>query len=364
MNERRDRFRQAMARFEPSGDPLDAIKHGFYVQEPGQSLAQQILARLELRPHSSHLVAGAIGSGKTTQLRVLEDDLRSSKEFLPLFIDVNLPGVELHRPGKLIEYVRAQIETIQIQRMSPDEAKLLVVLGLVGTLLGNGQSQHSPRVDAQGLQRKLASLPEKLVLILDSLDRSSLTAFSELCEGDIKKLRSIVALVIVGPPAVMYGAAREVVDRFAYFSRQPTHDPGKTHAFLVQILRTRADESLLPDDVSAALVAASGGILRDLVALTQSALEEAYVAGHAGVELPDVKRAIDAFGRKHIIGIDSDELATLQRVRTRGVFVRTKDSDASLLITRRVLEYADEHGATRFVIHPTLIPLLEQLADP
>ena len=48
----------------------------------------------------------------------------------------------------------------------------------------------------------------------------------------------------------------------------------------------------------------------------------------------------------------------------KGTFVRVSDSDVGLLVTRRVLEYADEHGATRFAVHPTLVPLLEQLNDP
>ncbi len=372
MNERRDRFRQAMARFEPSGDPLEALSRGLYVAEPVQSVAQQILARLELRPQSSHLVTGPIGSGKTTQLRVLEKSLKESGEFWPIFADITTHGNELAAKGKLIKHVVDDLKKLRGQELaagaqfSKGEGAFIVVLGLLA-LLAAASSENNPpsaTVIEKDIKQELSTLSRKPVLLIDSLDRLSHPVFAELCDQDLAKLREHIAIVVVAPPAIMYGAARETAERFDYFTRQTAKDPRedpKMHAFLLQVIRLRAEEALLPETSCNHLVLASGGILRDLIALTQLALEEAYVAGHAGVEPSDVARAADTFGRKHIIGLDSQELSTLQRVRKHGTFVRVNDSDMGLLVTRRVLEYADDRGATRFAVHPTLIPLLEQL---
>jgi len=372
MNERRDRFRQAMARFEPSGDPLEALSRGLYVAEPVQSVAQQILARLELRPQSSHLVTGPIGSGKTTQLRVLEKSLKESGEFWPIFADITTHGNELAAEGKLIKHVVDDLKKLRGQELaagaqfSKGEEAFIVVLGLLA-LLAAASSENNPpsaTVIEKDIKQELSTLSRKPVLLIDSLDRLSHAVFAELCDQDLAKLREHIAIVVVAPPAIMYGAARETAERFDYFTRQTAKDPRedpKMHAFLLQVIRLRAEEALLPETSCNHLVLASGGILRDLIALTQLALEEAYVAGHAGVEPSDVARAADTFGRKHIIGLDSQELSTLQRVRKHGTFVRVNDSDMGLLVTRRVLEYADDRGATRFAVHPTLIPLLEQL---
>lgn len=373
MNERRDRFRQAMARFEPSGDPLEALSRGLYVAEPVQSVAQQILARLELRPQSSHLVTGPIGSGKTTQLRVLERSLQEGGEFWPIFADITTHGNELQAEGLLIKQVLDDLQKLRGQELAAGAQftkgqgtiiAILGVLALLATVSSSGNNGQSAAVVEKDIKQVLRTLSRKPVLLIDSLDRLSHAVFAEMCDQDLAKLREHIAIVVVAPPAIMYGAARETAERFDYFTRQTAKDPRddpKIRAFLTQVIRLRADEALLPETSCDHLVLASGGILRDLIALTQLALEEAYVAGHAGVEPNDVARATDTFGRKHIIGLDSQEVSTLQRVRTRGSFVRVNDSDMGLLVTRRVLEYADDRGATRFAVHPTLIPLLEQL---
>lgn len=375
MNERRDRFRRAMARFEPSGDPQQALTEGLYVEEPTQSVARQILARLELRPQSSHLIAGPIGSGKTTQLRVLEKLLKDGGEFFPVFVDITTHSDELSAKGRLIQHVVTELKKLDPQKLAKqngnnDAGELILLFGLLALLAGSSvklPDLNQPILNEIKLKEQLATSARKPVLLIDSLDRLSHPIFEALCKLDLVTVRKLMAVVVVGPPAIMYGAARETTERFDYFVRQTAQDPREdsdARTFLMQVLRARADEVLLPDSACERLVLASGGILRDLIALTQLALEEAYVAGHEGVELRDVTRAADTFGRKHIIGLDSNELATLQRVRTKGTFVRVSDSDVGLLVTRRVLEYADEHGATRFAVHPTLVPLLEQLGDP
>lgn len=370
MNPRRERFKQAMSRLDPAGDPQKALKAGLYVEPPGQTLAAQLLARLELRPQSSHVLAGPSGAGKTTELRLLATRLENSDEFKPIFVDATAEGTTVSRPGQLIQRVRQAVQALTVERTeNTGAAVLLAILAALAT----ASAPQTPRDQAAesrkqiaAMRGQIAGLKRKPVLLLDSLDRLPLEHFRQVCEGDLAALREVVAVVVVAPPAIMYGAARELVDQFNYFLRQPTYNPArgtKTHDFLVQILHQRAGDGLIPDESCAVLVEASGGILRDLIALAQLALEEAYVAGHEKVELDDVHRAVDTFGRKHIIGLDSRELDALRGLHKTGKFVRVTDRDTSLLITRRVLEYADERGTPRFAIHPTLLPLLEQLED-
>lgn len=347
-----------MARFEPSGDPAAALKAGLYVEVPGQSIAARMQAYLELRPKSSHLLAGPSGAGKTMQLRVLERSLSESEELSPIFIDATAEGKDFHSAGKLLEHLANVIKALQVKEQSGMQLSELFLFLLEAKLV----TRTSPTDPIQ----ETARLKRKPVLLLDSLDRLPIDIFTKLCSEDLAKIKQHIAVVVVGSPDVMYGAARPVVDQFDYFQRQPTYDPRQSsemHVFLAQVIRQRAGEDLIPTASCTPLVEASGGILRDLISLTQLALEESYVAGHHRVEPSDVHRAVDTFGRKHIIGLDSRELALLQRLRKTGDFVRVDDRDVSLLVSRRVLEYADETGAPTFAVHPTLLPLLEKIGD-
>ena len=129
---------------------------------------------------------------------------------------------------------------------------------------------------------------------------------------------------------------------------------------MIQVLRRRAEKSILPDKPLRRIVELSGGVLRDLISLARAAGEEAYTAGADVIEVSHVESSADAFGRTLMLGLDADEIEVLQRVRTQGTFVPTSDKDIALLLTRRVLEYGN--GRMGYAVHPTIAPLLEQLA--
>lgn len=128
---------------------------------------------------------------------------------------------------------------------------------------------------------------------------------------------------------------------------------------MTRVLRRRAEEGLLSDPGVRRTVDLSGGVLRDLISLARAAGEEAYTAGVDQVRVRHVENAGDTFGRTLMLGLDKEELSVLQRVRSAGQFIPTTDKDLALLITRRVLEYAN--GRSRYVVHPTIRPLLKQL---
>jgi hypothetical protein len=68
----------------------------------------------------------------------------------------------------------------------------------------------------------------------------------------------------------------------------------------------------------------------------------------------------DAFGRALLFGLDADELGKLQKVRVDEEFIPTTDKDLALLTSGRVLQY--QGASMRYVVHPTILSLLEQLA--
>jgi hypothetical protein len=399
VSNRLTRFREYMARFDAAASPEHAIERGFYVQRPGRSVADEIAARAELRPASTHLLVGGVGSGKTTQLLMARKRLNQLSDTHSIYIDVSLlhdlgrirVGVLLVLAGLALSQVLTNGEK-QDKRVSSAVRSFegwghgyhrLETRGqkswIKGVLLPPGPPGDDPGDDGQGfsqmreaakelacLRAALESRIPHILLLIDSLDRLvDPTVFAFLAEVDVAAIHwSGVGVVLVGPHRTMYGSERATVDLFDYFYYQPVvdvQDDTDGADFLTRVLRARADIDILPDVPCRRLAEYSGGVLRDLITLAQAAGEEAYLAGADTIATEHVETAADAFGRKHLLGLGPDELDVLQRVRTKGIFVQTSDKDLALLVTRRVLEY--QNGRPRYAVHPTIRPLLEQLAE-
>ena len=402
MANRREKFRQYMVRLNAAAPPGDAIKEGLYVPRPGRSAADQIVSRLELEPASSHLLVGGVGSGKTTQLLVARNLLKNIPDVQAFFIDVSqkhdlgklqsgvllvLAGLTLGRfvtDGSTAEVKKAQklfndwahgwiewVDDVDDYWEPPDDLEVdsRVPIRHKGVLV---PPQPPLRWDIKQKTEQLNILQQEatqhvrhIVLLFDSLDRvANLAPFAELVEQDIRAIRSIgIGVIVVGPLRTMFATDRPIAERFDYFYHQPSVDVQQDttgQEFLIQVLRRRAEKSILPDKPLRRIVELSGGVLRDLISLARAAGEEAYTAGADVIEVSHVESSADAFGRTLMLGLDADEIEVLQRVRTQGTFVPTSDKDIALLLTRRVLEYGN--GRMGYAVHPTIAPLLEQLA--
>lgn len=404
MLNRRERFRHYMSRLNAALHPQLAIKEDLYVKPPGRSVADRIVSRLELEPASSHLLVGGVGSGKTTQLLMIRKLLRATEDVRVSFIDIS----ERHDLSKLQAGVLVVLAGLALGALVKSNNEQAVRSARESfTKWAHGWLEEvedfdiddepdEPSDDWEGEPRRLVrhsgllvppapplswDIKEKseqlvvlrqaateayphIVFLFDSLDRlTGIAPFAALIEQDLRAIRAAgIGVVTVGPLQTMYTTGRPLAEKFDHFYHQSAVDVEKNqsgHRFLTQVLRRRVEESLLSTAGVRRTVELSGGVLRDLISLARAAGEEAYTAGANQVRKHHVDKAGDAFGRTLMLGLDKDELSVLQRVRTAGQFVPTSDKDLALLITRRVLEYAN--GRSRYAVHPTLRPLLKQI---
>jgi Cdc6-like AAA superfamily ATPase len=393
-----------MARFNPAASPSDAVRQGLYVPPAGRSTADEVAARLELDPTSSHLIVGGIGSGKTTQLLVAGERLHQLSDTYVEYVDVSKYHDLSHmNPGTLVviaglvlgkackgevgsatvaakhrihRWAYGHREWVEVDEREDweldDHDDVYVPHRLVeqAPMLSSPDQPLAWSVaeKAEALSALSAELTKKyphLVLLVDSLDRmSDPAAFTTVVEQDVRAInRAGIGVALIGPLASMYGSHRSVTDHFQHFYPQLSIDPQDERGldFMIDLLRKRAKDEMLTEGARRRLAELSGGVLRDLVSLARGAGEDAYLRNADIVDLEHVETAADAFGRQLLFGLGSTEIASLQRLRKKKVFVQTSDEDVALLVTRRVLEY--RNGRSRFAVHPTIELLLAQLDD-
>jgi hypothetical protein len=404
---RRELFRQYLRNLTAGASPHSAIRDGLYVPPPGRPIGERLVPRIDLDPTASHLIVGGIGTGKTTELIRLQEQLATLPDITGIYVDVSLhhdlsklgsgvlvviAGLALDRFLRSIESNDATDEREQFRNWAhgytefvdeedgyedgnwdpreddDDEGHYVRAIEHAPILVPPEPQINSTISQKAGILTTLVQAAQKraphVVLMLDSLDRvSNLSVFEEIVVQDIRAIRaSGIGTVVVGPLAVLFGAHRPTADRFEYVYQVSAVDVDADEGipFLLRVLNTRVAASVLPNDSAVAAARFSGGILRDLMAIARAAGEEAYISGSSTIKLEHVNAAADAFGRDLMLGLSQQEIATLQRVRKFATFVQTSDEDIALLATRRVLEYGDNRK--RYSVHPTIEPLLSQLA--
>ncbi|WP_434299700.1 hypothetical protein [Corallococcus exiguus] len=388
---RREKFRAYMSRVAAAANPALALEQKLYVHPPG-AISDAIAARLDLDPSSRHLIVGGIGSGKSTQLLVVKDQLLEHGDVHVEHVDVSekLDLTQL-RPGCLIA-----LAGLRLDRHLDKNTKNAISGWTYFKSWSEGYWSHPDEWDGDdgdpgefvpGVLRppkpEWVDIPgaivsafesahqgfvqggRSLVLLFDSLDRvSDKDAFTRVVEQDVAVLKKAgIGVVLIGPIRSMEGFGRLDADRFDYLSIQAPVDVAYDEIgrkFLEAVLHLRAGGELFSEVALFSLVSFSGGVLRDLLNIAKAAGTEAYLQGAEVIDASHVAVAADGYGRSLMIGLKPEEIETLKHLRATGGFVRTSEDDLALILTRRILEYRSPQA--RYAVHPAIAPLLDQIA--
>jgi hypothetical protein len=393
MSNRLKFFREQMAAFEGTVDPRSAIDSGYYVPEPRKS-PSSLLTRVALRPSATHLLIGGIGTGKSTQLHLACKQLNELQGVSARYVDVSLytdiskisPGVLTAITGLVLsdltqekndtktreyqelikKHAYGYKEEIQIYS-GPASVGQLITESKTKVINREGLLQSTSKDSLLSLAikhlRRTASLRYgDIILLFDGLDRlDDIHQFAQLITKDVISISSYgVGLVLVGPLKTAYSEYRDIIAPAVTFnSYQPCFDVQNDQEavrFFLDILKSRSKPDFIEQSAALDLVNYSGGVLRDLINLAQSSIEESYMSDEENLNSVHVQLAADSFGRAKFIGISDSDLETLIKVSLSGDFVPRTDEEIRLLVTGRILEY--QHPKRRFVVHPTIQPLL------
>ncbi|MFO5492593.1 MAG: hypothetical protein ACLBM6_08615 [Cuspidothrix sp.] len=396
MSNRLKLFRERMAAFEGAADPSAAIESGYYVHAPGKLLVDEISARIALRPSSSHLLLGGIGSGKTTQLLVACKQINEIEDTHAIYVDVSLyTYISKITTGVLTAI--AGLELANLMKDSKDD-NVIQSIDLIRKLahgytyyddgyyygpdydeqLINVKGIIPKKVEGYGINSELVETVNKLakcasenygnlVILFDGLDRiNDIKTFMQLVFSDAKAISSAgIGLVLVGPITAIYSNYRDTVDKILdYFYYQPFFDienDQDAYNFFEEIIKNRSSEDFIEESAMKALIQFSGGVLRDFIAITQASLEETYISGDEKLQEKQVLKAVDSTGRNQLLGLSDNELKIIKQMLKNKKFIPITDEDLRLLVKRVILEY--RYPKLRYAVHPAIKPLIQQILD-
>jgi len=285
--ERRERFRKTMANLRSTGEPRKALQNGLVVRPKNRTPAQEIATRLELDPQSSHLLLGGVGSGKTTELLLVHEQLMNVADLAPLLIDVSewhdlttlesgsllvMAGCAIAKrvPSNEAAVVTAansfgkwayggrRWASAEVHYDSDDDYEPGEWVSFSGMFSPPGSSEQAPVAEMREALRALVTairdneqpLP---ILLFDSLDRIfDENRFLALIQQDLEALKSLaIGCVLIGPITALYEERKLVLDRFDKWHLQRWADPRSDDGlkFLTDVLAKRADPDVIPLEI-------------------------------------------------------------------------------------------------------------------
>ncbi|MBD2384248.1 hypothetical protein [Cylindrospermum sp. FACHB-282] len=406
MSNRLKLFRERMAAFEGAANPSEAIESGYYVHAPGKLLVDTISNRIALRPFSSHLLLGGIGSGKTTQLLVACKQINEIEDTHAIYVDVSLytdiskitsgvltaiVGLELanlmrdSEDGNVKKYINhinkiafGYTEDIDINKLASAFTKSSIYWKVEREGIITGQSKtygvKAELVQAvSNLSKEALTKYGYIVFLFDGLDRlDNAQTFTQILSSDAKAISFTgIGLVLVAPLIAIYSDYRDTLDKsLDYFYYQPFFDVEndlEAYNFFDKIIQTRSIKNFIEEQAIKTLINFSGGVLRDFISLTQAAIEETYLSGEYQVQQKQVLKAVDSFSRSQLLGISDKELNILKQIINteklipKTEFIPRTDEDLRLLVRRLILEYRDPK--IRYAVHPAIKPVIEAIIE-
>jgi energy-coupling factor transporter ATP-binding protein EcfA2 len=385
MENRLEFFRRQMAAFDGAADPRDAMQRGFYIEEPDHSVTHQLFKRISLKANSKNLLLGGIGSGKTTQLLKIEQLLKNT-DIYPHYVDItkhlNLNSYNLSEPiqGNILSAIFG-LELIELLRplvhIDGGMQNLIknyaygtteaigyhhpsgVVKERIGVLPAPRTAENNAEI-SQALTYLVdlfkSHLSKEIFFLLDGLDRVLDTEkFIQLASSDI--VNSKIGFMLVGPVSLLYSQFTDSIDNhFNYIEYRTSFDIKddlKSYEFFKKIITSRSIKDFFNEEALEMLINSSGGVLRDLINLTQVSIQEAYLSDAETVATSHIEIAVRSIGRSKLLGLDSTNIKFLERMTRVGTPMAPKTlEEIALLAEGRFLEY--KYPKRRFATHPVL----------
>ena len=204
----------------------------------------------------------------------------------------------------------------------------------------------------------------EVIFIFDGLDRISDSAIFVDCvlNDSMEIIKSGIGVVLVGSMSIGYAKGIEkFASHFHYFPYLDISQNIRVKKFFTDILNIRDPNKLISSDIKDFLIIQSGGVLRDLMSLAQSAIEEAYVDGSDNIKLEHAEQAVASLARSKFMGLTDANLETLQKVISQKTFIPRTPEELELLLTGHILEY--RHPRKYFAVHPVLVPLIQGIQE-
>lgn len=132
-------------------------------------------------------------------------------------------------------------------------------------------------------------------------------------------------------------------------------------ALMRQILHRRMHPMMATEEATAALIAASGGLVRTLIGLTQFSAVNALGRGALRIEKRDVARAIVELRNDFVAALNSEDYKILA-ARHADKRLSNNSGVHELLQSLALLQYEDDDGEAWCDVHPLVELLLQERA--
>lgn len=380
MSNRRELFRERMVLLNPTADPEELKKHGYYVSPPSDfNTVNQLTTKLELEPDSKCIIIGGIGSGKTTQLYMACEEINKVPDMMGIYVDVSkytdltklkagsltaIAGLviseKIINPSEEINTIRNYFLSMYNQYpVYPEYQEHDEAYYVDNVLVKPPENNLDFEIKQQltSLKTLYSAMDKKLVFFFDSLDRIHAKSFKILVENDLQVFSILkIGSVLVGPTELLTNSQHQVIIQnferkiFRHWSFD-SNNPDSI-LFLVKILLQRISENFLSQSNAILIAEFSGGILRHMVSIAKSANENAYMDGSDKIDEKHIRVAAEEFGKSlMLVGVNDEQ----RKILAGSNFDPTSELAMYLLRHGLLIEYRDSKSfQISYRVHPTI----------